>query len=111
MLSPSPHPPFRPHQEPFRIGLCGTQAPLHCVVWACVPKCLEHQNNPVTLRWGLTALPLLYIAIKRVGDGVGWGRWRGGVGGKRYGAGEKRRRGVGDGVGDGVGFWVCACMW
>jgi hypothetical protein len=33
------------------------------------------------------------------------------VGGKRYGAGEKRRRGVGDGVGDGVGFWVCACMW
>ncbi len=54
--------------------------------------------------------PLLYIAIKRVGDGVGWGRRRGGVGGKRYGAGE-RRRGVGDSVGDGVGFWVCACMW
>ncbi len=80
----------------------------------CGRVCRSAWNTKITqlaLRWGLTALPLLYIAIKRVGDSVGWGRQWGGVGGKRYGAGEKRRRGVGDGVGDGVGFWVCACMW
>jgi hypothetical protein len=46
------------------------------VAWACVPKCLEHQNNPVSSpRSGLTALLPLYIAIKRVGEAVwdGWG--------------------------------------
>ena len=59
------------HREPFHCGLCGTHAPLPLVVWACVPKCLEHQNNPVSSpQSGLTALLPLYIAIKRVGETV-----------------------------------------